>query len=535
MKKLLLVFLLAGLVAFGWTLGPRVLEEYGDEPGIHVLREGDVPDAVEADVQKGVAGFAALMEEQGIGTAGGLSHGVKVFAAATQEDYVTVLAREFDLSADEAGEVAQISGGWTGGSRHITAINGGADVMSSPQDRWSTTAHELFHQMQYELSGGQDTDEKALFWLGEGSADYVGALVAERLGGKSAQKDSKDTLNVLLSAPKMARIEDLQHVTQQGRHELMGEDFHSYPLSDLMTLYLIEHYGGDQPLARMADYFRALRTEKTGEAAFEKTFGVSLEDFLREYGAWWQQERTLGAHVAYTVRPGASGVEAALKQAFASGRRRAEAKLGVRLVGEYDIVLCASREDMAQAAQEWCGIDAEQAQKLAAGSLWVQSGSTVLVDVSAMQKPRERTFTMGVLATRMLTAQESGPHARGITWLDRGMGYLMGVACLLEENGGTLGMYQQAWQEDLTGRPLPALTVLATDDGWAKGAQMTDSDTLSELAQLACSRLVQEHGWGAYRQYLRELARTKDAEKAFQKAYGMSPKAWSSRFSRFLS
>ena len=82
MKKLLLVFLLAGLVAFGWTLGPRVLEEYGDEPGIHVLREGDVPDAVEADVQKGVAGFAALMEEQGIGTAGGLSHGVKVFAAA---------------------------------------------------------------------------------------------------------------------------------------------------------------------------------------------------------------------------------------------------------------------------------------------------------------------------------------------------------------------------------------------------------------------------------------------------------------------
>ena len=75
--------------------------------------------------------------------------------------------------------MAAISGGWSGGSLHVTAVNAKAGVMDGHSDRYATTAHEPFHQLQYEMSHGRDTDKTALFWLEEGSADYVGAMMAE--------------------------------------------------------------------------------------------------------------------------------------------------------------------------------------------------------------------------------------------------------------------------------------------------------------------------------------------------------------------
>lgn len=189
MKKLgaflLLLLAIAGAAAGILLAQGRLAEVIGvgsrGNGSIEVISAGSPEAGIMDDVQQAVKRFPEVMEtEMGVK----LNRSIKVYVAASGPVYQQVLEKEFKLKPDEAKNIAEISGGWSGGRRAVTAINGKAGVMSGSSDRWSTTAHELFHQVQYELSDGNDTDEKALFWLEEGSADYVGAVVAEQMGGK---------------------------------------------------------------------------------------------------------------------------------------------------------------------------------------------------------------------------------------------------------------------------------------------------------------------------------------------------------------
>ena len=494
--------------------------------GIEVVTAGEVAPDMLADIKASAAQFNAFTQEQMAYT---LQHHVKVYAAGTEADYEQVLQKAFDLSAEEAQAIGSISGGWTGGSRHVTAINGTAGVMTERSDRWSTTGHELFHQMQYELAEGGDTEAKAFFWLEEGSADYVGALLAERMGGKTVQKWQRDTLDALLAVPTLVKISDLQHADMNARKQLMQPQFHSYQVADLMTCYLLTQYGAQNPCAKLAAYFRALKTAPDGETAFQDAFGIDSKTFLQVYASWWAQQRETAASVHFTVRPGAPAVQEALQQQFAAARQLAEARLGVRLHGVYDVVLASDKNDMAAAAAQWCGVSQDKAQQVAGASLWLENGSTIIINASDLKEARQQQFTMGVLASRMLAAQISGPNTdnKGIVWLERGMGYLMGVARLSANGAGTLQQYTQAWRRDIRQQGgVPQLTMLATNDGWSQASAQYSNDAISDITQLACAQLLQQYGWAGYRHYLQQLNRPQDATKAFQTAYGRTPKAF---------
>lgn len=172
MKKLFALVLVAVLLGAGWAgyqapdllpqaqrLADDLLSHFEHDDGaIHVEGSG----AALADVQKATAAFDGLTQEK-LGVT--RRHSVRVYVAASDADYRRILREEFALSDEEAGQVAAISGGWSGGSLHVTAVNAKAGVMDGHSDRYATTAHELFHQLQYEMSHGRDTDKTALFWL----------------------------------------------------------------------------------------------------------------------------------------------------------------------------------------------------------------------------------------------------------------------------------------------------------------------------------------------------------------------------------
>ena len=202
MKKFFALVLLALLLGAGWAgyhapdllpqaqrLADDLLSHFEHDDGaIHVEGSG----AALADVQKAAAAFDGLTQEK-LGVT--RRHSVRVYVAASDADYRRILREEFSLSDEEAGQVAAISGGWSGGSLHVTAVNAKAGVMDGHSDRYATTAHELFHQLQYEMSHGRDTDKTALFWLEEGSADYVGAMMAEKLGARTLARWQQGVLD----------------------------------------------------------------------------------------------------------------------------------------------------------------------------------------------------------------------------------------------------------------------------------------------------------------------------------------------------
>ncbi|MGN0938174.1 MAG: hypothetical protein ACI4OD_01805, partial [Selenomonas sp.] len=372
--------------------------------GIDVHAAGDVAPDMMQDVQTAVQ----LFEQDAARSGAPLIHHVDVYVAATQDDYISVLTNQFEQSAEDAAKIAEVSGGWTGGRKGLTALNGAAGVMDDTSDRKSTTAHELFHQLQFELSDGNDTDEKALFWMEEGAADYVGARIAEQAKGKTLRKWELDTLYDLRMAESTVKPESLAHCTLQQRMALMDKKYHTYQMADAMVICLMQQQKGKE-LSSLLQYFRLLKDHPDGEEAFEQAFGLSYGSFLKKFRAWYDGELHHPAELMFRARDGvpAGRAEALHDQALAV-QPLLKQSFGQEVHGRYDVVVCANPEDYAAAIQEVCAVPKEKAQELAQDSLWVSNAGTIVLHADELTDRRQQQYAMATLMARLLRVQLSG-------------------------------------------------------------------------------------------------------------------------------
>ena len=416
MKKLLGLFLLLVLLALGAAGIYATMEGTADSPvaattkasssaeNITVEAVGDVPDGTMEDVRQAVSLFSDDMSKNGAP----LRHAVHVYVAATQADYERAIVEQFDQSAEEAKKIANVSGGWTGGRHGLTALNGAAGVMKTASDRQSTTAHELFHQLQYELSDGNDTGEASIFWLEEGTADYIGARIAEQAKGKTLHKWTLDTLDDLRQAESTVKPESLVHCTSDQRMQLMDKSYHSYQMADAMTLCLMEQQKGKE-VASILQYFRLLKKNKDGEQAFEQAFGMTHDAFLQHFHTWYASEQKRPIELAFSARKGVTdGLAPSMKAYAKTAAKRVQQAFGTLPRGRYDVVLCGSEQDFAAAIAEHCAVDRSEAAKLADGNLWIENGSTIILNVSELEDARQQEYAMGMLIARMLRIQAAG-------------------------------------------------------------------------------------------------------------------------------
>ena len=372
--------------------------------GIDVHAAGDVAPDMMQDVKTAVQ----LFEQDAARSGATLIHHVDVYVAATQDDYISVLTNQFEQSAEDAAKIAEVSGGWTGGRKGLTALNGAAGVMDDTSDRKSTTAHELFHQLQFELSDGNDTDEKALFWMEEGAADYVGARIAEQAKGKTLRKWELDTLYDLRMAESTVKPESLAHCTLQQRMALMDKKYHTYQMADAMVICLMQQQKGKE-LSSLLQYFRLLKDHPDGEEAFEQAFGLSYGSFLKKFRAWYDGELHHPAELMFRARDGvpAGRAEALHEQALAV-QPLLKQSFGQEVHGRYDVVVCANPEDYAAAIQEVCAVPQEKAQELAQDSLWVSNAGTIVLHADELTDRRQQQYAMATLMARLLRVQLAG-------------------------------------------------------------------------------------------------------------------------------
>ena len=545
------VALLLGITLLGlgvlvglWLSGSWFAYDVGNQLGlvergpaqVEIFTEGSLPEASLQDVRRTAAVFSGLMEQE-LGAP--LTHPVRLYVAAGEKDYQAVLEREFNLQPQEARRVAGISGGWSGGSRHLTAINAGAGVMVSPTDRRSTTAHELFHQLQYELSNGHDTDREALFWLEEGTADYIGALVAEKLGGQPLNKWLQDSqLDVLLAA-RPVEPERLLHCTMEERQELMGKEYHTYQVAGVMTNYLLSHLPREQRLPAVAAYFRALADRQGGEQAFRQAFGLGLDVFLQDYKEWW---------AAFSQRPAVfhclawEGVTEERKSALEKQLQETQAELarkfgdGRVIRGEFQVVLAADEQGLAAAALKHCDLAPARARELAERSLGIENGSTLLINTQRLDDERQRSMSVGILLTRTLEGQYlgRGGQRQDIAWLSRGMSHVFGINSYLAREGRNTGKYYGALRRELRGYVLPELDSLLSDKAYSEAAADYGAERVSNFTELAAYELVDRYGWKSFARWLEETRRSRNAEAAFQQVYGQPSAAFAVRFQASL-
>lgn len=524
---LVVLFVGIGIVEGVWNAQPK------GNGTVHVKTIGTVDDNMQQEVQKTAESFNDIVLDA---MQVRLKHDVTLYVTSTREDYQDVLQRHFHMKLEEAARVAKISGGWTSGKTRITALNGAAGVMDGANDRISTTGHELFHQLQYELSSGKDTDENALFWLEEGSADYIGAVVAEKRGKQKMEKWQRDRIYEIRSLQGYAKPEELLHCTLEQRKKIMEADKHAYLISDLMVIYLMQQQPEQERCLKLAQYFQALTKSSNGEQAFLKTFGVTQEDFLENFAKWFQQMKQAPPNLQYAVH---DGVDAARSKSLQDDLARTQAFLrqnwGAELHGTYKIVLTANKDDFAKAMIGELAVTSEEAGSTAQKNLWVGNGSTVLVNMEQMGDRHQQIFNVAAMTARLLQSQTAMNHTKQLEWLSRGSVYLVATHMMGESGFGTLNQYKKSWLHTLHEKAQwPNLAALKTSKDWTAAQDTYGQEIISAESELAAEYLLNRYGWKSFYDWYVAASETKDADKAFETVYGKTSKDFAVAFEYYL-
>lgn len=240
---------------------------------VTVIEEPGTDAAFIADVQEAVNDFNAMLSEK-IGLA--LTRNARLYICPTQEKYAYILEHELKQDHATAEEHARLSSGYSGGRVQTVAINGSNRLMKSKHKRAFITAHELFHQVQYQVAGSTTKDN--IYWLMEGSADLVGALASERLGGQSIDQWKEERVKVLRRNSHVS-VQKAFHIDRDEWWRLVEQKQYPYEVADLMVLLLVQRSGYEA----IGEYFRLLGKSVDAKTAFRRVFGINESQFLEEF------------------------------------------------------------------------------------------------------------------------------------------------------------------------------------------------------------------------------------------------------------
>lgn len=526
MKKIT-IFVLLLVAAIGILEGTQLSRDImarmdGREPGkVYVETMGTADAEVLQDVNQVAAFFPQFMAEK---FQVKVERPLDIVVAADRNTYEDLLVKRMDVSQDTVREKAKYTSGQSSGSKGLCIINGDKNSLKKNNNRYSTTAHELFHQMQHEISRGKSGYENSFYWLEEGSADYVGALVSEAMGAGSVEKWYMDARFSLQYAKNPATVDQLQHTTEEERLKMLSTKAKSYDLSDVMTYYLLQEYGAGQPEAKITEFYKHMANEKA-EDAFARTFGIELSSFLQEFSQWWQAECSRPAKFQVIIRDHVDKATVAqFMQQVELSRAWLKRNSGGELKGDYQLVFVSGAEDFAAAEMKYGYISETEAKTIAAGSVWAENNSTLFINTPQVADKMQSIFVSTAMLNRLyMTQRLAGDDGMDMAWLIRGASYTAGVARLGESGHGDMKAYQRAWRQKLRERqPLPTLDKLTTSKALQEAGKEYGGENLSHLCEYAVAELVHRYGWHSIFSWLSAARQSGDGKQAFMRVFGLT-------------
>lgn len=139
--------------------------------------------------------------------------------------------------------------------------------------RRSTPAHEVFHTIQFSLAGqnlGGDSPQHIPRWLMEGSANYFGFYVVDRLGFDKYQTGRNQQVT---SNPAYIKVIPL------AQYDNFTTD--PYGIGQAASEYLIASIGFEKFL----NIWQFTKTESSFAEGFKKATGISIDDFYSKFEA----------------------------------------------------------------------------------------------------------------------------------------------------------------------------------------------------------------------------------------------------------
>jgi len=530
LKKILALLICIGAFALAFFLFSPPAKTNGT---IEVIAEATTNQKMIDDTKKTATFFKQfLTEDMHIE----LTRDVKILICPTRESYTTVLQREIHLPKDNAIRQAKLSAGISNDKFHMVALNGAAEKMKTPQNSTSAIAHELFHQVQAQLSN--DKNDKALYWLKEGTADFIGATVAEKSGYQSREQWKLDTINALRTAPSYASASEIMHIDLEEWTNLMEQDQSPYQMSDLMVCYLVSQQSNDKSYASIANYFRLVDQLDDGDKAFEQAFGLTVNQFLVNFQRWFLDTMNKPAQIEIIRKPEitpevATDVEhsAALARQFFQNKWNSDLKASQR------IVLTESKDAYTAAIAKEFNLSAEAATQKSKSSVWWGNNSTTVLDMSALSTKHQIIFATATIMMKRFELQVAPQKAMStLCWLTNGSADVIAAHTVEMAGIYTLENYKASWLSSLRKTTVvPNLAELKTEQAWEDATTKYSISTISNLSALATASLIEKYGFESVYAWLEATKEYGDAEKAFQAVYGISANQFATDFKKSLT
>jgi hypothetical protein len=139
--------------------------------------------------------------------------------------------------------------------------------------RLSTPAHEMFHTIQNSLSGNQanippGNPLSIPTWLKEGSANYFGYYVVEKLGLGKYQEGRNQQVNTNPGYKTNVPLVQYDNYT-----------LNPYGIGQAASEYLIASIGFENFL----NIWKYTKTESSFSLGFKKATGIEIEDFYSKF------------------------------------------------------------------------------------------------------------------------------------------------------------------------------------------------------------------------------------------------------------
>lgn len=219
-----------------------------------------------------------------------LNDNVVIYVTSSGYDFRKLMTQEMKMKETLAENTAWLNGGVSNGRGQIGVVFHASSKIEDAHVRaMKSTLHELIHELQSQLAGGQSGFTAR--WLREGSADlYAYRLLASmklESSEVSRSKWKKRSVQWLKGNSRAVEPEALLYtVSLSDWQKLMDEQKGPYQVSALMVLHLEALLGTRFDRAWIKYFGAAVQRDFKEEEAFESCFGMTLSEFVASFKSW---------------------------------------------------------------------------------------------------------------------------------------------------------------------------------------------------------------------------------------------------------
>jgi hypothetical protein len=380
-------------------------------------------------------------------------------------------------------------------------------------------AHELFHQIQGQLEGEK---RYRLYWMSEGSADYVGARIAEKLNVANMESWKQQRINQLRKNSDHASPNELAFLSSSQWTTLMETKKSPYEVSDLMLLFVLERSG--KGIESIAEYFRLCGKVMDGNKALSGAFGADLATVNAEFLPWLTSRLSKTGEVDMET---IGGVPDAWLKSTQLGVNRAVGfiteKLGILPTSSFRMFVAASADDYIRALTKELGISPDIAATRK-NETWRYSKGVAVIQAAGISTDALRARIGGLTLARMwMDDYLPRKSAEPLYWLRQGGA--LAIGCDKEQ--------RDSWKKLIVG-DRPSLSELGTQADLAQAEKRFGVPKVEAMCGMAATFLMEAYGTEKLGEWLTKTKEKGDATSTFLSVYGKTPQEFEKEFIAWL-